>query len=46
MASNYENLCLQKSINQAIFLERIRRAGGAAFMAQDCRDVQRELGRD
>lgn len=28
---------------QAIFLERIRRAGGVAFMARDCRDVSREL---
>jgi hypothetical protein len=28
---------------QAIFLERIRTAGGIAFMAQDCRDVLREL---
>lgn len=31
---------------QAIFLERIRCAGGVAFMARDCRDVFRELGRD
>lgn len=29
---------------QAIFLDRIRRAGGVAFMARDCRDVLRELG--
>jgi hypothetical protein len=29
---------------QAIFLERIRRAGGVAFMARDCLDVLRELG--
>jgi hypothetical protein len=28
---------------QTIFLERIRRAGGAAFMARDCRDVFCEL---
>ena len=28
---------------QAIFLERIRLAGGVAFMARDCRDVMREL---
>ncbi len=28
---------------QAVFLERIRRAGGVAFMARDCRDVMREL---
>jgi hypothetical protein len=28
---------------QTIFLERIRRAGGVAFMARDCRDVMREL---
>ena len=28
---------------QTIFLERIRRAGGVAFMARDCRDVIREL---
>ena len=28
---------------QAIFLERIRCAGGVAFMARDCRDVFREL---
>ena len=29
---------------QAVFLERIRCAGGVAFMARDCRDVARELG--
>ena len=28
---------------QTIFLERIRRAGGVAFMARDCRDVFCEL---
>ena len=28
---------------QAVFLERIRGAGGVAFMARDCRDVLREL---
>lgn len=28
---------------QAIFLDRIRCAGGVAFMARDCRDVFREL---
>ncbi|WP_326942267.1 VRR-NUC domain-containing protein [Actimicrobium sp. GrIS 1.19] len=28
---------------QAVFLERIRSAGGVAFMARDCRDVFREL---
>lgn len=28
---------------QVIFLERIRCAGGVAFMARDCRDVLREL---
>ena len=28
---------------QTMFLERIRLAGGVAFMAQDCRDVAREL---
>jgi len=28
---------------QAVFLERIREAGGVAFMARDCRDVLREL---
>ena len=30
---------------QALFLERIRAAGGVAFMARDCRDVLRELDR-
>jgi len=29
---------------QAIFLDRIRGAGGVAFMARDCPDVLRELG--
>jgi len=28
---------------QTVFLERIRAAGGVAFMARDCRDVLREL---
>lgn len=28
---------------QAVFLERIRCAGGVAFMARNCRDVLREL---
>lgn len=28
---------------QAVFLERIRAAGGMAFVARDCRDVLREL---
>ena len=28
---------------QRVFLERIRCAGGVAFMARDCRDVLREL---
>ena len=28
---------------QVIFLERIRCAGGVAFMARDCRDVLREI---
>jgi VRR-NUC domain len=28
---------------QSVFLERIRRAGGVAFVAHDCRDVLREL---
>lgn len=28
---------------QTLFLERIRGAGGVAFMARDCRDVLREL---
>jgi hypothetical protein len=30
---------------QTLFLERIRCAGGVAFMAPDCRDVLRELDR-
>ena len=30
---------------QGMFLERIRAAGGVAFMARDCRDVLRELGK-
>ena len=30
---------------QSVFLERIRCAGGVAFMARDCRDVLRELGK-
>ena len=30
---------------QSIFLERIRDAGGVAFVARDCRDVLRELDR-
>ena len=30
---------------QSDFLERIRCAGGVAFMARDCRDVLRELGK-
>ena len=29
---------------QALFLERIRCAGGVAFVARDCRDVVRTLG--
>ena len=29
---------------QAVFLERIRCAGGVAFVARDLRDVLRELG--
>ena len=29
---------------QAVFLERIRGAGGVAFVARDLRDVLRELG--
>jgi len=29
---------------QAFFLERVRVAGGVAFVARDCRDVLRELG--
>ena len=28
---------------QSVFLERIRGAGGVAFVARDCRDVLREL---
>jgi hypothetical protein len=28
---------------QAVFLDRIRCAGGVAFVARDCRDVAREL---
>ena len=28
---------------QVVFLDRIRAAGGVAFMARDCRDVRREL---
>ena len=28
---------------QVVFLERIRAAGGVAFLARDCRDVLREL---
>ncbi len=30
---------------QELFLERVRGAGGVAFMARDCRDVLRELSR-
>ena len=30
---------------QAVFLDRVRAAGGVAFMARDCRDVLRELDR-
>ncbi len=30
--------------DQAVFLERIRGAGGVAFVARDLRDVLRELG--
>ena len=30
---------------QAMFLERIRRAGGVAFVARDLRDVLRELNK-
>ncbi|GAB2531862.1 VRR-NUC domain-containing protein [Simplicispira piscis] len=30
---------------QTLFLERIRCAGGVAFMARDCQDVLRELDR-
>lgn len=29
---------------QALFLARIRAAGGVAFVARDCRDVLREIG--
>jgi len=29
---------------QAVFLDRIRAAGGVAFVARDLRDVLRELG--
>ncbi len=29
---------------QAVFLERVRDAGGVAFVARDLRDVLRELG--
>ncbi|GAO21244.1 vrr-nuc domain-containing protein [Alicycliphilus sp. B1] len=29
---------------QALFLARIRAAGGVAFVARDCRDVLRTLG--
>ena len=32
------------SPEQAVFLERIRAAGGVAFVARDLRDVLRELG--
>jgi hypothetical protein len=28
---------------QAVFLDRIRGAGGVAFIARDCRDVLREI---
>ena len=28
---------------QAVFIGRIRDAGGVAFVARDCRDVSREL---
>ena len=31
------------SPEQAVFIERIRCAGGVAFLARDCRDVLREL---
>jgi hypothetical protein len=34
------------SPEQAIFLERIRRAGGVGFVAHDLRDVMRELNTD
>jgi hypothetical protein len=30
---------------QVVFLDRIRAAGGVAFLARDCRDVLRELGK-
>ena len=30
---------------QALFLARIRAAGGVAFVARDCRDVLREIGK-
>ncbi|HQQ69321.1 MAG TPA: hypothetical protein PLL92_03275 [Alicycliphilus sp.] len=30
---------------QSLFIERIRCAGGVAFVARDCRDVLRELDR-
>ena len=30
---------------QAVFLERIRGAGGVAFVSRDLRDVLRELGK-
>lgn len=33
------------SPEQSLFLERIRAAGGVAFVARDCRDVNRELER-
>lgn len=33
------------SPEQSVFLERIRAAGGVAFVARDCRDVNRELER-
>ena len=29
---------------QAVFLERIKAAGGVGFVARDCRDVLQELG--
>jgi hypothetical protein len=32
------------SLEQTLFLERIRGAGGVAFIARDLRDVLRELG--
>ncbi len=31
---------------QAVFLERIRSAGGVAFLARDCRDVLRALNEE